>query len=377
MMSSWVRELLSPSRFIPHGHCYLWEPGLVWLHLLSDVLIAIAYFSIPIMLVYFVRKREDIPFRNVFLLFGLFIVTCGTTHLMSVWTLWHPAYWLSGVIKSITAVVSAYTALTLLPIIPLALALPSPEVLRQINQQLEDQVEDRKQAEAALQHQLKFDQLIAEISTHFIDLASDEISAGIDRALQTIAEFMAIDTSYVFQFDLEAGTMSMTHEWVAADHSAQLSHAQNLPLAAFPWATNILLSGEVLEVPSVSQLPIEAVVDKEHWQRFCVQSLIVVPLLSNGRLLGWVGFASFSEDKVWVERSIQFLKIFAEILNRALQRRQSAIALQTSETRLQMALEAGSTVCWEQDLIAQKIQGFGRVDQGEWQPAAWTVDLDT
>lgn len=135
----WIQEILSPSRFIPHGHCYLWEPGLVWLHVLSDVLIAIAYFSIPLMLVYFVQKREDVPFRGIFLLFSLFIVTCGTTHLMSVWTLWHPAYWLAGVIKAVTAVVSVYTALTLLPTIPQALALPSIEKMRQINRQLEKQ----------------------------------------------------------------------------------------------------------------------------------------------------------------------------------------------------------------------------------------------
>ena len=146
-----LQNILFPTQFIPHGHCYLWQPELVWLHLLSDVLIAIAYYSIPIALVYFVRKREDIPFPGIFLLFGLFIVTCGTTHLMSVWTLWHPAYWLSGTIKAITATVSIYTALMLFPTLPAALALPSPDDLRRINQQLEIEIEERKQAEVKLQ----------------------------------------------------------------------------------------------------------------------------------------------------------------------------------------------------------------------------------
>lgn len=152
-----LHNIFFPTQFIPHGHCYLWQPELVWLHLLSDVLIAIAYYSIPIMLIYFVRKRDDVPFRGIFLLFGLFITTCGTTHLMAVWTLWHPAYWLSGIIKAITAVVSIYTALALIPTIPAALALPKPEVLQQINQQLGTEIEERKQAEAALQYQRKFD----------------------------------------------------------------------------------------------------------------------------------------------------------------------------------------------------------------------------
>lgn len=145
-----LQNIFFPAQFIPHGHCYLWSPGLVWLHLASDVLTAIAYYSIPMMLIYFVRKREDIPFPGIFLLFGLFIITCGTTHIISVWTLWHPTYWLSGTIKAITALFSIYTALALIPTIPAALALPKPAVLKQINQQLETEIEERKQAEANL-----------------------------------------------------------------------------------------------------------------------------------------------------------------------------------------------------------------------------------
>ncbi|MEH2168350.1 MAG: hypothetical protein V7K41_17195 [Nostoc sp.] len=87
-----LNNFFSTSQFIPHGHCYLWKPGLVWLHLISDVLTGLAYYSIPVMLVYFVRKRRDMPFGWIFLMFGTFIVACGTTHLMDVWTLWYPTY---------------------------------------------------------------------------------------------------------------------------------------------------------------------------------------------------------------------------------------------------------------------------------------------
>jgi hypothetical protein len=97
--------------FIPHGHCYLWKPGLMWLHILSDSLIAIAYYSIPITLVYFVQKRRDLPFDWVFLLFGGFIIFCGTTHAIEIWTLWHPTYWVAGVVKAFTAGISVSTAI--------------------------------------------------------------------------------------------------------------------------------------------------------------------------------------------------------------------------------------------------------------------------
>ncbi|MDF5711061.1 MAG: PAS domain S-box protein [Nostoc sp. S4] len=145
-----LNSFFSTNQFIPHGHCYLWKPQLVWLHLLSDVLTALAYYSIPVMLVYFVRKRRDLPFDWIFLMFSTFIVACGTTHLMDVWTLWYPTYWLSGLIKAITALVSVATAIELVPLIPQALALPSPAQLEAANSQLAKEIAERKRTEEVL-----------------------------------------------------------------------------------------------------------------------------------------------------------------------------------------------------------------------------------
>ncbi|MBN3899549.1 MAG: HAMP domain-containing histidine kinase [Nostoc sp. NOS(2021)] len=135
-MLEFLQNFFTDSSFIPHGHCYLWKPSLVWLNIISDSLIALVYYSIPIILIYFVHKRKDFPFKWILLLFGAFIVSCGTTHVMDVWTLWHPTYWLSTFIKVITAIISLYTAIALLPIIPQALALPSPAQLEAANCQL-------------------------------------------------------------------------------------------------------------------------------------------------------------------------------------------------------------------------------------------------
>ena len=143
-------NLFFTRQFIPHGHCYLWKPGLVWLHITSDALIALAYYSIPLMLVYFVRKRQDVPFDWIFLMFGAFIVACGTSHVMEIWTLWHPTYWLSGFLKAITAFVSVCTAVELLPLIPQALALPSPAQLEVANMALKNEITERQRAEEAL-----------------------------------------------------------------------------------------------------------------------------------------------------------------------------------------------------------------------------------
>ncbi|MCF2150501.1 PAS domain S-box protein [Desmonostoc muscorum LEGE 12446] len=150
LIVEFLNNFFSTNQFIPHGHCYLWKPGLVWLHLLSDVLTGLAYYSIPVMLVYFVRKRRDVPFGWMFLMFSTFIVACGTTHLMDVWTLWYPTYWLSGFIKAITAFVSVVTALELVPLIPQALALPSPAQLEGANSQLANEIAERKRTEEIL-----------------------------------------------------------------------------------------------------------------------------------------------------------------------------------------------------------------------------------
>ncbi|WP_333437868.1 PAS domain S-box protein [Microcoleus sp. D2_18a_D3] len=142
-----ITHFFETAGFIPHGHCYLWQTNLVGLHILSDGLIALAYYSIPIMLIYFVRQRQDIPFQKVFFLFCAFIIACGTTHIMEIWTLWFPTYWLSGGLKAITALISIYTASELVLLIPSALALPSPAQLIVANQALEKEINERKRAE--------------------------------------------------------------------------------------------------------------------------------------------------------------------------------------------------------------------------------------
>src|SRR5258708_3509392 len=118
-------KLFSENGFMPHGHCYLWRPGVLWLHIASDALIALSYFSIPFTLLYFVRKRRDLEFHWMFVCFAVFIIACGTTHLMEIWNIWHAQYWLSGGIKALTALASMPTAVLLIRLVPQALAWPS------------------------------------------------------------------------------------------------------------------------------------------------------------------------------------------------------------------------------------------------------------
>jgi two-component sensor histidine kinase len=157
-MSEFIRQLFSSGGFMPHGHCYFWKPEIIWLHVVSDSLIALAYYSIPLTLVYFTRKRRDLPYPWMFLMFGGFIVACGTTHLMEIWSIWHSTYWLSGVVKAATGLLSVATAVLLVKLVPQALQLRGPAELARLNAELESRVRERTdelaRANAALQAEI-------------------------------------------------------------------------------------------------------------------------------------------------------------------------------------------------------------------------------
>jgi signal transduction histidine kinase/DNA-binding response OmpR family regulator len=141
--SAFWRRLFDTSDYPPRWRCGTWSSGNAWLHISSDLMIWFAYLAIPLLLIYFVSRRKDVPFHGVFLLFGAFIVSCGTTHLLEAVIFWWPAYRLAGVIKFITAVVSWLTVLALATVVPKALTLRSPA-------ELEREIAFRKRAEDAL-----------------------------------------------------------------------------------------------------------------------------------------------------------------------------------------------------------------------------------
>lgn len=141
--------------FMPHGHCYLWKTDLLALHVISDSLIALAYTSIPFTLLYFARKRRDLPFRWMFVCFGAFIIACGTTHAIEIWTLWEPDYWISGMVKAFTALVSILTAILLARAIPEALAIPSHQQLQEAKETSETMYRELESFSYMVAHDLR------------------------------------------------------------------------------------------------------------------------------------------------------------------------------------------------------------------------------
>ncbi len=173
---------MTTDEFMPHGMCYLWRPSILALHVGADSLIAVAYFSIPFTLVYFVRKRTDLHFSWIFLSFAIFIVACGASHVMEIVTIWIPAYWLSGGIKFVTALASVMTAFLLVKSVPAALRLPSPSAMQAANDELGREVLERKHAE---QDVLRIN---ARLEAR-VEERTAELAAANDRLSQINARF--------------------------------------------------------------------------------------------------------------------------------------------------------------------------------------------
>jgi PAS domain S-box-containing protein len=193
------------------------------------------------------------------------------------------------------------------------------------------EIEERKLTEKKLEYRSKFEELVTGISTKFINLPIDEIDDGVNHALRAIGEFSQVDRSYMFRF-YESGTkMDNTHEWCMPGIEPHIHRLKGLSVESFHWSMGQVKKHEVVHIPRISSLPPEAGVEKEEFETEGIQSLILVPMVIEGGLVGFLGFDSVREEKTWSEDDITLLKMVSEIFSNALQRMQAMEALRESE----------------------------------------------
>lgn len=147
-MTDFFKRLLD-SDFVPHGQAFVGQPEVLWIHVVSDALIALAYFLILLALISFVKNRAGLSWRGTFALFGVFVFACAVTHLMEIWSVWHGTFRLFGIVKAIAGVAGIATAVLLLKAIPDALSLPSSEELNVASSMLESEKADRERERTA------------------------------------------------------------------------------------------------------------------------------------------------------------------------------------------------------------------------------------
>jgi len=199
-------------------------------------------------------------------------------------------------------------------------------------------VTDRKRAERELLRRVEFERLIATVSTNFINLASNEIDAGIAHALQMIGAATGTDSAYIARFSADGTMWTLTHKWSAGGWPALSETFEQRPAALLPWVMEHLRRREVVHVPDVAGLPAEAAADRDLLVQWGARSVLAVPMVSAGRLAGLLGFAAMREQH-WPDDSIALLRMVAEMFTNALDRQQAEQERLRLEAAVQQAAE--------------------------------------
>ncbi|MDR7335464.1 PAS domain S-box protein [Roseateles asaccharophilus] len=217
--------IVARAGFLPHGYCFQWSPGLLWTMVSADLAIALAYFSIPLVIASYARKRPQVNLGSLATLFVIFIAACGVTHLLDVWTIWRPDYELQTAGKVFTAVASVLTAIVAWRLMPMALALPSVEEMRVANAALREEVDRRHSAEDnLLETEQTLAATLAAIDAGFITTDAEGRVTRINAVAEAItgwpaAEALGVSVWQVFdRLDRPAEMLARNPVDVVAEH---------------------------------------------------------------------------------------------------------------------------------------------------------------
>jgi PAS domain S-box-containing protein len=192
----------------------------------------------------------------------------------------------------------------------------------------------RRAAESELRNRLEFEKLITALSTEFISLPAGQIDDHILKTLAAVGRFDEADRSYIFLLSEDGRRMSNSHEWCAPGIEPQQSRMQNIALDAFPWFAQELSERRVVKVTSLESLPPEAAAERAEWERQSIGSLLNVPMVFEGKQVGFLGFDVQRAGHVWKESEVALLTIVGEILLGALLRQRSEERIRNAQTRL-------------------------------------------
>jgi PAS domain S-box-containing protein len=178
-------------------------------------------------------------------------------------------------------------------------------------------VSERKEAELALRYRSEFEALIAQISTDFLDLPSDKVDTGICNALNAIGTFAGVDRAYVFSWS--DNLLFNTHEWCAEGIEAQKEKHQGVSASDFPWAKQRLQALQTIHIVRVADLPEAARAERKSFEARGTQSIVIVPMVYRGALVGHVGFETIRRERSWSDDDMALLRLVGEMFVNALQ----------------------------------------------------------
>ena len=197
------------------------------------------------------------------------------------------------------------------------------------------EINERQQAQQALQHRVEFENLITNLSTHFINLPSNQMNNGIEQALQTIGEFLNADRGHIFLFADGSKKIRKTYQWLKPQVAAEFEMHQEITLKQWPWFAAKVQRHEIINIPHIANLPAEAHLEQELLQTMGVKSSVNVPMVYRDSLAGFLGFDALLSQQTWSEEDIALLKIVGEIFVNALERKRTEARLQTYAANLE------------------------------------------
>ena len=224
---------------------------------------------------------------------------------------------------------------------------------RYVRIQIAADISARKQAEKALEFEAQSQKVLGEIANEFINIRPSTIDKAINRALRKIGEFVGADRSYVIRFDFQSETISNTHEWCRKGTEPQIDNLQDVPIDVFRWVVDQLIDLQAVHIPKVSEMPAGAAAARREFEAEGIQSMLLVPLVSEGKCIGTVGFEFVNHSKSCSEGEARFLFMSGATLSNILDRKQADDALRTSEKRLQAIFEANPD-----PVVVYDLEGF-------------------
>lgn len=199
-------------------------------------------------------------------------------------------------------------------------------------------ISDRKQHQQALTYRLAFEDLIASLSTQFINCQVTQIDQEITRTLGVIGTFMRADRAYVFTFSTDQSFMNNSHEWCAEGIAPEIDNLQQLPLDTFPWWMTRLRAHETIHVPRVADMPPEAETERAILQAQCIQSVAVIPLCEEGQVIGFLGFDAVQEERKWTDEAVRLLTMVGDLVVNALARKRTGEQMHGLQIALQQRI---------------------------------------
>lgn len=211
-----------------------------------------------------------------------------------------------------------------------------------------EDIHERAHAEATLQYQSDMNKLLMNLSSHYETVTLEEVDRWLVEALCTIGTFIGADRSYMFSVSPDETEISNTHEWCAPGIEPQQENLQDIPMEAFAWWMETLRRNETINIPRVVDLGEEATDERDELIEQGVRSLLVLPLIAGGRLVGFTGFDAVREERTWPEEAILLLRASNSLFTSALVRRLMD-SLQESEERYRTVVEDVRSVIFRID----------------------------